>query len=168
MSVLSVLKAPHKILLTKTKKVEKFDESLEDFIKDMNDTMKHEDGCGLAANQVGVSKQIMITSPVRDNETIYVFINPEIISESEDVCTMEEGCLSVPTGVIEVKRPESIKLSYQTITGEKREELFSGFHARIIQHEIDHLQGKLIIDYVSKYKKDTILRKIKKLSSEEI
>jgi peptide deformylase len=168
MSVLPVLKAPHKILITKTKKVEKFDESLNKLIEDMIDTMRDEDGCGLAANQVGVSKQIMITSPVRDEEKVYVFVNPEIIKKSEELCSMEEGCLSVPGGFIDVERPESITLSYQTITGEKKEEEFSDFHARAIQHEIDHLEGRLIIDYISRYKRDTILRKIEKLNSEGV
>jgi peptide deformylase len=164
MAVLTILKAPHPTLTKKCEALTVFDEALKDFIQDMKDTMHSDEGCGLAANQVGVLKQIIITQPGREDPSIFVFINPSIVDQSLETCVMKEGCLSVPGNFIDVERPSTLTLRYQDIKGAFHEEFFDDLHARIILHEMDHLEGKLLIDYVSAFKRDMMLRKVKKLT----
>jgi peptide deformylase len=137
--------------------VDEFDEKLVQLGEEMIDFMQESDGIGLAAPQVGISKRILVTdtSPMEDGEEPRVFVNPTIL-ESEGECTLEEGCLSIPDVREDVTRPEEILLKYSTTTGEQRTEKFSGWMSRVLQHEIDHLDGILFVDYLSPIKKKLI------------
>jgi len=137
--------------------VDEFDEKLMRLGEEMIDFMHDADGIGLAAPQVGISKRILVTdiSPIEEGEGPSVFVNPTII-ESMGECTLEEGCLSIPEVREDVTRPEEILLKYQTTSGETKTEKFSGWMARVLQHEIDHLDGILFVDYLSPVKKKLI------------
>ncbi len=130
-----------------------FDESLKRLADEMIETMHANDGIGLAAPQVGISKRLLVTdvTEIDANAQPSVFVNPEII-DSEGEVTLEEGCLSIPDIRESVTRPEQITLRYQTIDGEEKTEVFSDWMSRVIQHEIDHLNGILFTDYLSPVK----------------
>jgi len=137
--------------------VNEFDEKLIRLSEEMIDFMHDSDGIGLAAPQVGISKRILVTdiSPVEKGSEPMAFVNP-VILESMGECTLEEGCLSIPEVREDVARPEKILLNYQTPAGEAKSENFSGWMARVIQHEIDHLNGVLFVDYLTPVKKKLI------------
>ena len=123
-------------------------------------------GVGLAANQIGVLKKI-VTINIQDKEKNldkkYVLFNPKIISSSKETIIMEEGCLSIPEQFADIERPKDIIVEY---TSEKKrlvKKKFDGVEARVLQHEIDHLSGKLFIDYLSSLKRNIIIKKVKKL-----
>lgn len=146
------------ILRTKCKPVEMFDESLENLVADMEDTMLGDQeggvtGIGLAANQVGVDARIiLITLNVNTKKDMVVLplINPEIIELSKDEIVLEEGCLSLPNTFGDVQRPSKAKVRWQNIKGNWCEKKFEKWDARIFLHEYDHIEGKLFIDYLKK------------------
>jgi peptide deformylase len=137
--------------------VEEFDEKLIRLGEEMVDFMHDSDGIGLAAPQVGISKRMLVAdvSPIEKETGPMVFVNPVII-ESMGECTLEEGCLSIPDVREDVTRPEEILLKYNALTGDAKTEKFSGWMARVLQHEIDHLDGVLFVDYLSPIKKKLI------------
>jgi len=145
------------ILRQPTSDVEEFDDNLVRFGEEMIDFMHDLDGIGLAAPQVGISKRILVTdiSPIEKDTEPMVFVNP-VILESIGECTLEEGCLSVPEVREDVTRPEEILLKYYTPTGELKTENFYGWMSRVLQHEIDHLNGILFVDYLSPIKKKLV------------
>ena len=165
MAILPIRKYGDDVLRNPTEPVVEIDESIQTLIDDMIDTMYAAPGVGLAANQVGVSKQLMLIdlSVGKRPGECYVFINPEII-ESEGEITEEEGCLSIPDFVEVVTRPERVKLRYLDRNGVEREMWGEGLMARAMCHEIDHLRGTLFVDYLRGFKKDRILKKIAKLA----
>ena len=165
MSVLEVVNYGNPILRKKCSQVTNFSK-LSDFIDDMFDTMYEEEGIGLAANQVGVDLNLFIIdiSHTDDNEFPRIFINGEVTSASGQ-SVFSEGCLSIPEVALEVTRPEIILFKYQDIHEEWYEEEFDGLLARAIQHEIDHLDGKLRVDYVSDLKRSRIKKKLEKYRS---
>jgi peptide deformylase len=124
----------------------------------MINIMHDSDGIGLAAPQVGISKRLLVTdiSPIDKEFGAMIFVNPVILKSSGEV-SLEEGCLSIPGIREEVIRPEEILLKYQTIEGEEKVEAYSGWMARVLQHEIDHLDGVLFIDHLSPIKQKLIL-----------
>lgn len=138
--------------------ITEFDEDLKKFARDMIEVMHVEDGIGLAAPQIGISKQIIAVdaSELVEDEYPRVFINPEIL-ESSGEWVVEEGCLSIPGVSEEVKRPEKILLKFQDETGELFTEEFSGWLSRILQHEIDHLNGILFIDRISPVRRNLLI-----------
>jgi peptide deformylase len=140
--------------------IDQFDEKLVRLGEEMINLMHDSDGIGLAAPQVGISKRILVTdiSPMEDGHEAMAFVNPVII-EAMGECTLEEGCLSIPNVREDVTRPEEILLKYHTTTGEAKTEKFSGWMARVLQHEIDHLDGVLFVDYLSPVKKKLIAGK---------
>jgi len=140
-----------------------------DIVEDMFDTMYEEEGIGLAANQVGFDMNLFIldVTHTEEAEEEMIFINGEI-TESWGESSYEEGCLSIPEVRLEVVRPEFIKIRYQNIDGEQVEEEFGGLSARAIQHELDHLTGKLIIDRVSSLQKVHYNKKLKEISADAI
>lgn len=142
MSLLNVLIYPDPLLRQKTSKVTQFNERLSRLTDDMFETMHNHAGVGLAGPQVGILEQILV---YQFKSKKNVLINPKIISKEGKV-SGEEGCLSIPDVRLMVDRAKSIVITYQTLTGEKRTLEESGFVARIIQHEIDHLHGVLITD----------------------
>ena len=145
------------ILRQTATEVEEFDEKLVRLSEEMIEFMHDSDGIGLAAPQVGLSKRILVTdvSPLEKEARPMVFVNP-VILESVGECTLEEGCLSIPEVREDVTRPEEIILKYNTPTGELKTERFSGWMSRVLQHEIDHLNGILFVDYLSPIKKKLI------------
>jgi len=169
MSLLEVLTIPDKRLRQKCNKVDFVDDHLRKFMLDMVETMHAEDGIGLAANQVGVLKRIITIDLAEVEETereenFYplFLINPEYISCSDEKTYFNEGCLSVPGSKIEVLRPKAIEIKYIDFSNKPKTLYDEGFLARVIQHEMDHLEGRVILDYVSKLKRDLIIKKISK------
>lgn len=165
MAKLKVYEYPHPILRQKAQKVEKVDDELRKLLDDMLETMYEEVGVGLAAPQVGVSKRMLVIDYERDEEhpgnPIYM-INPEIIWKSEEKVCGEEGCLSVPGQRAEVERFAKIKVRYVDYHGQQQEVLAEDFFAIVIQHEMDHLDGILYIDRISRLKRNMLLKKMEK------
>ena len=168
MSVLEVVNYGNPILRKRCKQVTDFSR-LSDFIDDMFDTMYEEEGIGLAANQVGVDLNLFIMdiSHTDDNEYPRIFINGEITS-SQGESIFSEGCLSIPEVALEVTRPEVISFKYQDINEKWHEEEFDGLLARAIQHEIDHLNGVLIIDLVSEMQRLKVNKEVKRIKNDSI
>lgn len=171
MAVLPINIYGDEILRQKAKKITKIDENILKFIEDMYETMKQSDGIGLAATQVGKRLQVLIAdvSEIEGYEHTkpMVVINPKIIL-TEGESEMEEGCLSLPGLRVNVKRPEKIRLKYNDLEMKEHIEDFAGLQARVLQHEIDHLNGKLIVDYLSKTEKEKIKPLLDKMVKREI
>lgn len=134
---------------------------------DMLETMYEAPGVGLAAPQIGVLQRLIVMDCIKDAppEPMVLF-NPQVIWASEDVNTYEEGCLSIPDQYAEVKRPASVTVTWLDLNGETQERNFTGLWATCVQHEIDHLDGKLFIDYLGPLKRQMITRKMEKLKRE--
>lgn len=164
MAVLPIRKYGDPVLRDPAEPVTEFNDELQRLIGDMVETMYAAPGVGLAANQVGVAKRLMVIDLTvgEKPDQVHVFINPEI-TETEGEITEEEGCLSIPDFVEVVTRPERLKVRYLDQHGNEKEMRAEGLMARAICHEIDHLEGTLFIDYLRGLKKDRILKKIQKL-----
>jgi peptide deformylase len=141
-----------------------FDGSLRKLGDDMLETMYHEQGIGLAGPQVGAMQRILVLDVAREDEAKQpmVLVNPQIIWSSEGLSSYQEGCLSLPGQYAEVTRPAEVRVKYSTTGGEERELQAAGLLATCVQHEIDHLNGVLFIDYLSRLKRDMILRRLAK------
>tara|TARA_Y100001970_G_C14139469_1_gene806262 strand:+ start:562 stop:1110 length:549 start_codon:yes stop_codon:yes gene_type:complete len=163
MSILEVVHYGNSILKKKCSPVSNFS-NLSSFIDDMFDTMYEEEGIGLAANQVGVDMHLFVIdiSHIDDDEFPRVFINGEI-TNFEGECVFSEGCLSIPQVSLDVTRPEKIMFKYQDIEEKWHEEEFEGLLARAVQHEVDHLNGVLIIDLVSEMQRASVSQAVKKI-----
>ncbi len=146
------------ILREKAEEVTEFDDQLKSLIDEMIETMHESDGIGLAAPQVGISKRLLVTdvTPVEAGNGPMAFINPVILESTGEV-ELEEGCLSIPGVRENVNRPEEILLKYQSVKGEAKTEKFTGWMSRVLQHEIDHLDGILFIDHLGMVKRKLIL-----------
>ncbi len=164
MALRQILTEPNKILREKSLFVEKVDEDLQKLMDDMLETMYAAPGIGLAAIQVGIPKRIIVLdiAPKDSPRNPMFFINPEIIEKSENNSTYEEGCLSVPGQFAEIDRPDKCHIKYLDYYGLPKEIKAEGMLATCIQHEIDHLDGILFIDYLSKLKKSMIIKKLSK------
>ncbi|MDX1811780.1 MAG: peptide deformylase [Gammaproteobacteria bacterium] len=165
MTNLTILHFPDPRLRQKAKPVEVFDEALVKLKEDMLETMYAAPGIGLAAVQVNILKRMMVIDISEDNDEPLCFINPEILDKRGDVQT-EEGCLSVPAIYEPVKRFEWIRVKAQNEHGEWFEMEAEGLLAVCIQHEMDHLKGKLFVDYLSEMKRKRIQKKMEKLRRE--
>lgn len=175
MPILNILIAPHPILSKKAYTVEVIDGQVRKELDDMVETMYADRGIGLAANQVGILKRMIVMDVGGDNSLteeekpiqpkIYKFINPIIEEESEETVLFEEGCLSAPGQRVLIERPISIRLRYLDENGAEKAENFEGLQARCIQHEIDHLNGKTMLEYLSKLKKEMAIKKLMKYYS---
>jgi peptide deformylase len=169
MAILPIIETPDPILRQKSTPVEAFTPELQTLIDDMFDTMYAAPGIGLAAIQVGVPKRLLVIDlqepeeeegePVRRP---MVFINPEILSESETTVPYQEGCLSVPEMYAEVERPDRVRARWQDREGKTHEEELDGLLGICLQHEMDHLEGILFIDHLSRLKREMILKKLAK------
>jgi peptide deformylase len=139
-----------RVLRQPAKRITKVDDDVRRLIKQMLQTMYSEDGIGLAAPQVGVHKQLLVIDCDFDNPTTppLVMINPEIKQQSQDVCVIQEGCLSIPKVFLDVTRPEVIEVSYKDENGRPQKMSANGLMSRVIQHEIDHLNGVLFVDRI--------------------
>lgn len=161
MAKLEILEIPDPRLRTVAKPVEAFDDGLLQLIEDMTETMYEAEGIGLAATQVNVHKRLLVLDVSEAQDQPRVYINPEIL-ESEGQETCEEGCLSVPGIYAEVSRAEKINVRAQNADGSFFEEELDGMHAVCLQHEMDHLIGKLFVDYLSPLKRRMVTKKLEK------
>ena len=168
MALKKILIEPNKTLRQKSLPVEKVDGELQKLIDDMLETMYAAPGIGLAAIQVGVPKRVIVLDIASKDEAKnpMCFINPEIIEKSETNSTYEEGCLSVPGQFAEIDRPSKCYLKYLDYYGQPKEIKAEGMLATCIQHEMDHLEGILFIDYLSKLKRSMIVKKLSKQKKE--
>ena len=159
---------PDTILRKKSEILEKVDNELRNLMDDMLETMYAAPGIGLAAVQVGILKRLIVIDISKDKEkkNPLFLINPEIVSKSNKTSTYEEGCLSLPGYFAEIERPAECKIEYLDYEGKKSEMEANGLLATCIQHEVDHLNGVLFIDYLSKLKKDMIIKKLVKHKKE--
>ena len=164
MSVKELITVPDDILRKKSEPLNKVDVNEKKLIKDLFETMYHHNGIGLAAVQVGILKRVVVldVSKNENEKKPFCFINPQIKTLSENMSTYEEGCLSIPNTFIEIERPEICTVSYVDENGDEKEMECDGLLSTCLQHEINHLDGKLIIDYLSKIKKDLIIKKLSK------
>ena len=164
MAVLPVITAPDPRLKKVCEPVDKVDAEIRKLMDDMLDTMYEAPGIGLAAPQVGVTKRIIVVDTSREDEERrpYRMANPEILSASEELFTYEEGCLSLPEQYAEVSRPKTVRVRYLDEQNEIRELEANDLLAICIQHEMDHLDGVLFVDHISKLKRDLIIRKLVK------
>jgi peptide deformylase len=164
MAIQEIITIPDKRLRQVSEPVEKIDASIRKLVDDMFETMYKAPGIGLAAIQIGVPKRVvtMDLSKKDDEQQPQVFINPELVWASDKKSTREEGCLSIPDYYEEVERPAEVKVKYLDLDGKPQEIEASGLLATCLQHEIDHTNGVLFIDYLSKLKRDRITKKFTK------
>ncbi len=170
MAAKPILTEPNKLLRQVSKSVEKVTKDEQNLMDDMLDTMYAANGIGLAAIQIGVPKRIIVMDISRDpdkKEPRY-FVNPVIKNRNLQKSTYEEGCLSVPNQFAEIDRPNQCDVEYLDYHGEKQILCAKGLLATCIQHEMDHLEGILFIDYLSKLKKSMIIKKLSKSKSNQI
>ncbi len=164
MAIREILTAPDPRLREVSKPVDKVDDALRALMDDMLETMYDAPGIGLAAIQVGVPKRVIVMDLAGKDEEPEprFFVNPEILDPSEEMNLYEEGCLSVPEYFDEVERPARCRVKYLDYNGEEQILEAEGLLATCIQHEMDHLEGVLFIDYLSRLKRDRVLKKLKK------
>lgn len=175
MPILPIVTYDDRLLREKTKKVETNSKSLQQLISDMFETMYNSSGVGLAAPQVGELKRLFVMDADAVTEELeeedqgpMVLINPVIIEKTGDKVKMEEGCLSIPDVRDEVKRPLKVKVQYFDREFNRHEKEFDGWISRIIQHEIDHLEGVLFLDYLSAFRKRLHRSALKKIDKGEM
>ena len=167
MAIREILTVPNPVLKQVSQPVAGVDDALRALMDDMLETMYDAPGIGLAAIQIGVPKRVIVMDLAREDapkEPRY-FVNPEILWRSEETLGYEEGCLSVPEYFDEVQRPAKVGLRYLNYQGEQVEEEAEGLFAVCIQHEMDHLDGVLFIDHLSRLKREQAVKKVKKLTA---
>jgi len=164
MALREILTEPNKILRQVSLPVKNVGKEEQNIMDDMLETMYHAKGIGLAAIQIGIPKRIIVMDIGKDqeNKKPMYFVNPIINNKNSNFSTYEEGCLSVPNQFAEVDRPSSCEVEYLDYDGNKKKLLAAGLLATCIQHELDHLEGILFIDYLSKLKKSMIIKKLSK------
>ena len=168
MALLPILEAPHPILAQKTRKVtqEEFGPTLVQHLNDMTETMYDAPGVGLAAPQIGDSRRILVADPSNNEDgdlpTLYKMVNPQIIAHSSDFISYEESCLSVPEFYLNVRRFKEITVEWKDGNGITYREIFQGFPSIVLQHEMDHLEGIILLDKTSKFRRSRYISKVKK------
>lgn len=170
MAKLDIINVPDPMLKTLSDPVGQVDDDLRRLMDDMLETMYAAPGIGLAAIQVAVPKRVIVLDTDGDDEERkpLFLVNPEITWESPEFNIYNEGCLSVPEHYAEVERPESVKVKYLDYDGKEQEQLMEGLAATCVQHEIDHLDGVVFIDYLSKLKRNMIIKKVQKATKESV
>ena len=155
------------VLRRPARPVETFDDGLKDLVHDMYETMLEADGIGLAAPQIGLEQRLLVLGIPMEDESIKLaaFINPEVLA-TRDRCRMEEGCLSIPGIRADVDRPARIQLRWQDVDGSERKAWFDDLEARVLQHEIDHLNGILFIDHLSPEERTLLQPEIRRLQEQ--
>lgn len=168
MTIKPLIILPDPLLRELSKPVERIDDGVRKFARDMLDTMYDAPGIGLAAIQVGEPLRMLVLDLAKEGEepAPRVVINPQVLSRSDERAVYEEGCLSIPDYYAEVERPSAVRVKYLDENGKEQEVEADGLLATCLQHEIDHLDGVLFIDYISKLKRDMVLRKFKKLAKD--
>jgi peptide deformylase len=169
MALRDIVKIPDKRLRLVSEPVMRIDAGIRALADDMFETMYHAPGIGLAAIQIGVAKRVVVMDLSKKDEAQapQVFINPEITWRSDEISTHEEGCLSIPEYYEEVERPQRIKVKYLDLDGKTHEIEADGLFATCLQHEIDHTNGVLFIDHISKLKRDRVVKKFTKAAKAE-
>jgi peptide deformylase len=169
MTIRHIITLPDPMLRKASAPVERVDEDVRKLADDMLETMYKAPGVGLAAVQVGVPIRLIVLDTAKDEEPPrpLVLINPEIVTLGSELRLHEEGCLSIPDVRIDIERPASLTVRYVDRDGKPQQLAAEGLLATAIQHEIDHLNGKLIIDFLSRLKRDIIVRKFKKQAKAE-
>ena len=163
MAIRKIITEPNKLLREISLPVENVGKKEQQLMDDMLDTMYAANGIGLAAIQIGVPKNVVVIDLNKDNKKIPMFfVNPKITSKSKSLTKYEEGCLSIPNLFAEIERPSECEIQYLDHFGKEKTLTANGLLATCIQHEVDHLKGILFIDYLSKLKKDIILKKLSK------
>ncbi len=159
---------PDTILRKKSATLEKVDNELRELLDDMLETMYAAPGIGLAGVQIGILKRLIVidVSKEKEKKNPLFLVNPKIISKSSNTSVYEEGCLSLPGYFAEIERPAECQIEYIDYNGKKKEMKANGLLATCIQHEVDHLNGILFIDYLSKLKRDMIIKKLVKNKKE--
>jgi peptide deformylase len=166
-ALLPILEYPDLRLRKVAQPVTVFDGRLRQLVNDMGQTMYAAPGIGLAATQVDVHERIIVIDVSENKDQLRVFINPEIVWASDETALCEEGCLSVPGIYDEVRRPARVRVKFQDVDGNPHELDCEGMLAVCIQHEMDHLTGKVFVDYLSSLKQDRIRTKLKKKKAKE-
>jgi peptide deformylase len=170
MPKLPIIKLPDPILRETSLPVETIDADVRAFLNSMLETMYAAPGVGLAAVQVGLLRRMLVIDTVRGEDEPkkpLMLINPEIVSKGGEPRLHEEGCLSIPEMYAEIERPGLVRVRYVDIEGNQREEDFEGLLATVVQHEIDHLNGVLFIDHLSRLKRDLLVKKFYKAQREK-
>jgi peptide deformylase len=164
MAILPIITVPDPILRKVAKPVERVDEALRRLMDDMLASMYDAPGIGLAAPQVGISRRLIVMDPAHDEEPkqALIMVNPEIIARGEELRLHEEGCLSIPDVTAEVERPARTRVRFVDRHGKPGEVELEGIWSTLVQHEIDHLNGVLFIDYLSRLKREMIVKKLTK------
>src|SRR5271170_3566190 len=164
MAVREIIKLPDKRLRQVSEPVKRVDAEIRKLADDMFETMYKAPGIGLAAIQIGIAKRVITLdlSKKEDNQEPQVFINPEVTWTSDETAKYEEGCLSIPDYYEEVERPAEVKVKYLDLDGKSHELKAKGLLATCLQHEIDHINGVLFIDHLSKLKRDRVIKKFAK------
>ncbi len=164
MALRPIVKLPDPILKTVSDPVETVDDGVRALLDDMLDTMYDAPGIGLAAVQIGVPKRLVVIDTAKEDEPPepVCLVNPEVVWSSDETAEYEEGCLSIPEIYDKVTRPSEVKIRYLDRNGETVERHCDGILATCVQHEIDHLNGILFIDYLSRLKRERIIRKFAK------
>lgn len=168
MTIRPIMLLPDSVLRQVSKPVERIDEGVRKFAADLLETMYDAPGIGLAGIQVGEPLRMTVIDLSKDDEpkAPQAFINPEVVARSDQRSLYEEGCLSIPDYYAEVERPAEVTVRYLDLDGKEQTLNADGLLARCLQHEIDHLNGVLFIDYISKLKRDMVIRKFRKLAKE--
>ena len=166
MSLRSIITLPDPKLRLVSKPIERVDDELRRMMDDMAETMYKAPGIGLAAIQIAEPIRLIVVDPgkAEDEKTPMHLVNPEIVWSSDDRSAYEEGCLSIPEYYEEIERPASVRVRYVDRDGRPQEILAEGLLATVLQHEIDHLDGVLFIDYLSKLKRDRVIKKFIKIA----
>jgi len=169
MALRDIIVLPDKRLRAKSEPVKAVDADVRVLVDDMFETMYKAPGVGLAATQIGVAQRIVTVDTAKKDEPKQpqVFINPEIVWTSEEKNTYEEGCLSIPEYYEEVERPSEVKVRFMDLQGKAQEVAAEGLLATVLQHEIDHINGVLFIDHISKLKRDRVIKKFAKAAKRE-
>ena len=169
MAVRDIIILPDKRLRQKSDPVKAVDAEVRALVEDMFETMYKAPGVGLAAIQIGVARRIVTVDTAKKDEPKdpQVFINPEVVWTSDEKNTYEEGCLSIPEYYEEVERPSEVKVRFMNLEGKTQEIAANGLLATVLQHEIDHTNGVLFIDHISKLKRDRVIKKFAKAAKRE-
>jgi len=179
MSILDIIKVPDPVLKQVAQPIDKVDEKIRKQMDNMLETMYDAPGIGLAANQVNLLNRVLVMDLTKRDEDEseeetsekggpIVMANPQIIWESEEISVMEEGCLSIPRQYAEVQRPARVRVKYLDYNNKEAELEAEGLLSHCVQHEIDHLNGVLFIDYLSSLKRNMMIRKVQKLTKQGI
>jgi peptide deformylase len=169
MSIRPIILLPDPVLRQVCKPVERGEGGVRTFAADRFETLYDAPGIGLAAIQVGEPRRMLVIDLAKEDEpkAPRVFINPEIVSRADEASVYEEGCLSIPDYYAEVERPKEVVVRYTDLDGKEREIRAEGLLATCLQHEIDHLNGVLFIDHISRLKRDMVVRKFKKMARDK-